>query len=602
MPIYNAPVDHVLFLLRDVLGYERHSNLPGFSDAPLDVVEAVLTEAARFCEEVLQPLNRVGDLEGCTRHDDGSVTTPTGFKDAYRSFVEAGWGGLAANPEYGGQGLPFALAAVLTEFTTSANMAWSMYPGLAHSAITALDKHGSPEQRALYLPKLVSGEWTGTMNLTEPHCGTDLGLIKTKAVPADDGSYAISGQKIFISGGEHDLAANIVHLVLARTEGAPEGTKGLSLFVVPKLLPDASGTPGERNAVSCGSIERKMGIHGSATCVMNYDGATGWLVGEPEKGLRAMFTMMNEARLGVAVQGLAMGEVAYQNAAQYARERRQGRALSGAKEPNDKADPILVHPDVRRVLMSIRAFNEAARAFVLWTALSGDVAKKSEDAADRQAAEDAMGLLTPVLKGVLTDQGFESTVQAQQVFGGHGYIAEHGMEQFVRDARIAMVYEGANGIQALDLVGRKLPKDGGRAAMAFFNEIDAFVKENAANEALAPFIAPLKASLDHLQQATMWFVQNAMAKPDNAGAGSTDYMHLFGLVALGYMWAKMAKAAAEKLANGAANGAEGRAAFYEARLTLGRFFMERTMPETAAHLARISSGADTMMQLPAEAF
>jgi hypothetical protein len=598
MPTYSAPVDHVLFLLRDVLGYERYSNLPGFADAPLDVVEAALTEAGRFCEEVLQPLNRVGDLEGCTRHDDGSVSTPKGFKDAYERYAEAGWVGLAADPEYGGQGLPYTLGAVLAEFATSANMAWAMYSGLAQGAMAAIDKHGSDAQKALYLPKLVSGEWTGTMNLTEPQCGTDLGLIKTKAVPAADGSYAISGQKIFISGGEHDLAANIVHLVLARIEGAPEGTKGLSLFVVPKLLPDESGEAGARNAVSCGSLEKKMGIHGNATCVMNYDGAKGWLVGEPQKGLRAMFTMMNEARLGVGVQGLAMAEVAYQNAAQYARERRQGRAISGAKEPGEAADPIIVHPDVRRALMSTRAFIEAARALVLWTALKGDVADKSEDAGDRQAADDAMGLLTPVVKGVLTDKGFESTVAAQQLFGGHGYIAEHGMEQFVRDARIAMIYEGANGIQALDLVGRKLPKDGGRAAMAFFNEVGGFLKENEGNEALAPFIAPLKAGLDHLQQATMWFMQNAMAKPDNAGAGSTDYMHLFGLVALGYMWARIAKTATEKLAE----GTDGQADFYETRLTLGRFFMERTMPETAAHLARISSGADTMMKLPAEAF
>ena len=366
-------------------------------------------------------------------------------------------------------------------------MSFGMYPGLTQGAIAALVQHGSEEQKALYLPKLVSGEWSGTMNLTEPHCGTDLGLIKTKAVPAGDGSYRITGQKIFISAGEHDLTDNIVHLVLARIDGAPEGTKGLSLFVVPKFLPDASGNPGARNAVSCGSIEEKMGIHGNATCVMNYDGATGWLVGETEKGLRAMFTMMNEARLGVAVQGLALSEVAYQNAAIYARDRRQGRALSGAKEPAKKADPIIVHPDVRRILMAIRAFNEAARALLLWTALKGDVAHRSEDDKDRQAADDQMGLMTPVLKGVLTDKGFANAVQAQQVFGGHGYIAEHGMEQFVRDARIAMIYEGANGIQALDLVGRKLPKDGGRAVMAFFNEVGAFLKENDADAALAPY-------------------------------------------------------------------------------------------------------------------
>ncbi len=598
MPIYSAPVENALFLLRDVLGYERFSNLPGFADAPLDTVETVLSEAARFSEDVLQPLNRVGDIEGCTRHEDGSVTTPTGFKEAFHTYAADGWIGLAADPDFGGQGLPYVLAALVNEFVTSANMAWGMYSGLAQGAIAAITLHGSPEQKALYLPKLISGAWLGTMNLTEPQCGTDLGLIRTKAVAADDGSFKITGQKIFISAGEHDLSENIVHLVLARIEGAPAGTKGISLFVVPKFLPDAAGNIGARNAVSCGSIETKMGIHGNATCVMNYDGATGWLVGEREKGLRAMFTMMNEARLGVGVQGLALSEVAYQNAAAYARDRRQGRALSGAKQPEETADPIIVHPDVRRILMSIRAFNEAARALVLWTALKGDVAYKSGDAADRQAADDAMGLMTPVLKGVFTDTGFGNAVQAQQIFGGHGYIAEHGMEQFVRDARITMLYEGANGIQALDLVGRKLPKDGGRATRAFFGEVGAFIKENAEDEALAPYLKPLKVGLDHLQQATMWFVQNAMAKPDNAGAGSTDYMHLFGLVALGYMWAMMAKASAAKLKE----RADGKADFYEMRLTLGRYFMERTMPETAAHLARISSGADTMMAMKAEAF
>jgi alkylation response protein AidB-like acyl-CoA dehydrogenase len=597
LPTYKAPVESVIFLLREVLGYERYTNLAGFSDAPLDTVEAILNETARFSEEVLQPLNRVGDREGCTRHDDGSVTTPTGFREAYQQFTEAGWVGLSADPAYGGQGLPYTLAAAVNEFVASANMAFGMYPGLSQGALAALSKHGSPEQKALYLPKLISGAWSGTMNLTEPHCGTDLGLIKTRAAPAEDGSYKITGQKIFISAGEHDLSQNIVHLVLARIDGAPEGVKGISLFVVPKFLPDAEGNPGKQNQLSCGSIEEKMGIHGNATCVMNYDGATGWLVGEREKGLRAMFTMMNEARLGVGLQGLALSEVAYQNAAVYARDRRQGRSIAGAKEPNEKADPIIVHPDVRRILMSIRAFNEAARALVLWTALKGDVANRSEDDNDRMSADDQMGLLTPVLKGVLTDTGFANAVEAQQVFGGHGYIAEHGMEQFVRDARITMLYEGANGVQALDLVGRKLPKDGGRAVMAFFNEVAAFLKENEADASMASYLKPLKAGLDHLQQATMWFMQNALKKPDNAGAGSTDYMHLFGLVALGYMWARMAKAAAEKLKG----GADGRADFYEARLTLGKYFMERTMPETAAHLARITTGADTMMALKAEA-
>ncbi len=598
MPTYKAPVDDVLFLLNDVLGYERYSNLPGFADATPDIVEAILGEAARFCEEVVQPLNQTGDRQGCTRADDGSVTTPDGFKEAYDTYSQAGWIGLAADPEYGGQGLPYTIAAVLNEFVSSANMAWGMYAGLTQGAIAALHLHGSDEQKQTYLPKMVSGEWSGTMNLTEPHCGTDLGLIKTKAADNGDGSWSITGQKIFISAGEHDLTSNIIHLVLARIEGAPEGTAGISLFVVPKFIPDQDGNPGERNAVSCGSLEEKMGIHGNSTCVMNYDGATGWLVGAENKGLRAMFTMMNEARLGVGIQGLAQSEVAYQNAAIYARERLQGRALSGPENPDGKADPIIVHPDVRRTLMQIRAFNEAARALVLWTALKGDVAHRSDDEKNRKAADDLMGLMTPVIKGVLTDKGFENAVGAQQMYGGHGYIGEWGMEQFVRDARIAMIYEGANGIQALDLVGRKLPREGGKAVMAFFAEVGEFVNENADDAAMQPFVAPLKAGLDHLQQATMWFMQNAMTKPDNAGAGATDYMHLFGLVALGYMWAKIARTANGKMAD----DANGKTEFLQAKLLLGRYWMERVMPETAAHLARISTGSDTMMAMPAEAF
>ena len=595
MPTYKAPVDDTLFLLNDVFHLDRYGNLPGFAEASPDLVEAVLREAGKFAEEVLTPLNRVGDKEGCTRHADGSVTTPTGFKDAFKQLVEGGWLGISAPAEFGGQDLPATLTVAVNEMLCSANQAFAMYPGLTQGAIAALLEHASHELKTKYLPKMVSGEWTGTMNLTEPHCGTDLGMLRSKAVKQADGSYQITGTKIFISAGEHDMAENIVHLVLARIEGAPAGTKGISLFVVPKLMVKDDGSLGAPNGVTCGSIEEKMGIHGNSTCVMNYDGAAGWLVGEENRGLNAMFTMMNEARLGVGVQGLAQSEVAYQNAAIYAKDRLQGRALTGPKFPDKPADPIIVHPDIRRTLMTIRAFNEAARALVLWTALQGDVARRSGDDKARQSADDYMGLLTPVVKGVLTDTGFANTVMAQQVFGGHGYIAEHGMEQFVRDARIAMIYEGANGIQALDLVGRKLGKDGGRALMAFLNEVGAYIKEKSANEAMKPLLTPLGVSLGHLQQASMWFMQNAMAKPDNAGAGATDYMHLFGLAALGYMWCRIAEAALAKSANGGAPA-------MKSKLVIARFFMERMLPETAAHLTRIQAGAASTMELPAEAF
>ncbi|MDI3469114.1 MAG: 3-methylmercaptopropionyl-CoA dehydrogenase (DmdC) [Pseudolabrys sp.] len=597
MPDYKAPVDDALFLLNDVFHFDRYGNLPGFADASPDIVEAILGEAAKLCEQSLAPLNMVGDAEGCTRHDDGRVTTPTGFRDAFRQVVDGGWIGLSVPAEFGGQGLPSTLTQAVNEFMCSANMAFAMYPGLTQGAIAALLAHGSDAIKRKYLPKMVTGEWTGTMNLTEPHCGTDLGLLRTKAAKQADGSYKITGTKIFISAGEHDLSSNIIHLVLARIEGAPAGTKGISLFVVPKIVVNDDGSLGGANGVSCGSLEHKMGIHGNATCVMNYDGATGWLVGDENRGLNAMFTMMNEARLGVGVQGLALSEVAYQNAARYAKERLQGRAISGVKYSDRPADPIIVHPDIRRTLMTIRAFNEAARALVLWTALRGDIAHRSGDAKERQSADDHMGLLTPVIKGVLTDRGFENAVMAQQVFGGHGYIVEHGMEQFVRDARIAQIYEGANGIQALDLVGRKIGKDGGRALMAFFNEVQGYIKEKSADEQMKGYVAPLGVSLGHLQQASMWFMQNAMTKPDNAGAGATDYLHLFGLVALGYMWCRIVEAAIVKLPE-----ADGGPSRYSAKLVTARFFMERMLPETATRLARIEAGSASTMELADDAF
>ncbi|WP_413991814.1 acyl-CoA dehydrogenase C-terminal domain-containing protein [Labrys okinawensis] len=592
MPVYRAPVEDAMFLLNDVLDINKYNNLPGFEDVSPDTVAAILGEGAKLCEEVLQPLNASGDREGCHRATDGTVTTPDGFKPAYESYRAGGWVGLPAPVEYGGLGLPAVLNSVMQEFVSGANLAFGMYPGLTQGAIAALLEHGSEAQKSAYLPKMISGEWTGTMNLTEPHCGTDLGLIRTKAVPNGDGSHKISGQKIFISAGEHDLADNIVHLVLARIEGAPAGTKGISLFVCPKYLVREDGSLGERNSVSCGKIEEKMGIHANATCVMNYEEASGFLIGEENKGLAAMFVMMNEARLAVGVQGLAMGEVSYQNAASYARERLQGRALSGAKEANKPADPIIVHPDVRRTLMTARALNEGGRALALVTALQADIHRRSPDAAARQAADDRLGLLTPIIKAILTENGLQNAINSQQMFGGHGYIAEVGVEQFVRDARITLIYEGANGIQALDLVGRKLPRDGGRAMMAYLGELNGFLKANEADEALKPYVAPLKASAGHLQQATMWLMQNALAKPDNAGAASTDYLQLFGLVAMGYMWAQMARAALAK----------GDDSFARNKLVTAKFFADRLLPETGLRLARVTAGAGDVMALPAEAF
>jgi alkylation response protein AidB-like acyl-CoA dehydrogenase len=597
MPSYKAPVDDTLFLLNDVLNFQRFGNLPGFADVTPDVMSQILFEAGKLCEEALAPLNQSGDEKGCVRHDDASVSTPPGFKEAHDAFAGGGWISLAVPEEYGGQGLPYTLSMAMNEFASSANMSFAMYPGLTQGALAALLRHGDDEQKKLYVPKMAEGRWSGTMNLTEPQCGTDLGLLTTKATPREDGSYSITGQKIFISAGEHDLTENIVHLVLARIEGAPAGVKGISLFIVPKFLVNGDGALGSRNGVSCGSIEKKMGIHGNSTCVMNYDGAQGFLVGEANRGLNAMFVMMNEARLGVAMQGLALSEVAYQNAAQYAKERLQGRALSGPKDPNKPADPIIVHPDVRRMLLEIKAFNEAARGFALSAALDSDIAHRSDDAASRQAAEDRLGLLTPVLKGVLTDMGFENTVKAQQVYGGHGYIREWGMEQFVRDSRISMLYEGANGIQALDLVGRKLPRDGGRAIMTYFKDTADFLNPLASDEAMKPFAMPVKAALDDLQKATMWLMQNAMTKPDNAGAASYDYMHLFGRVALGVMWVKIAQAAMEKKSR-----EPHEAARMDAKLLTARFYMERMLPETSLRLTRISTGAETMMSLAEEMF
>jgi alkylation response protein AidB-like acyl-CoA dehydrogenase len=592
MPIYKAPLEDMRFVLHELYDSKTIAELPGYEDFSPELMDSVLEEAAKMAEGILFPLNQSGDLEGCT-YENGVVRTPKGFKEAYNAFREGGWTAMASAPEFGGQGMPISSSLLVEEMLCSANVAFGLYPGLSHGAYLALYHHGSEEQKQMFLPNIVSGKWSGTMCLTEPHCGTDLGLLRTKAVPNDDGSYTLSGNKIFISAGEHDLTENIIHLVLARLPDAPKGVKGISLFVVPKFLVKEDGSVGARNGVTCTSIEHKMGIKASATCALSFDDAKGWLVGEPHKGLRAMFTMMNTERLSVGIQGLGVAEVAYQNAVNYARERIQGRSLTGAKNPEKAADPILVHPDVRRMLLTMRAYIEGCRALSGWVAREIDILHRSTDEDAKQIADDFTALLTPVVKALFTDLGFEISSSAMQCYGGHGYIRDHGMEQYVRDARISMIYEGANGVQALDLVGRKLPQDGGRLLTRFLDPVMEFLEANAEDAALEPYIVPLQTALEHLQVATGHIMEAGMANHDEIGAASVDYLRLFGLVALGFMWARMAAIAAPK-----AEGSE----FYKAKLGTAKFYMQRLLPQTASLLTVIQSGSETMMEFADAAF
>ena len=593
MPSYTPPTKDMQFILHDVLNITE-SSIPGYDELEADFTSAILDEAGKLTSEVLAPLNVVGDKEGC-RLENGVVYTPTGFKGAFEQVKEGGWPGLDMPEEFGGQNMPYVIGTAVGEMFSSANMAFTMYQGLTHGAASAILAHGSQAQKETYLPKMVSCEWTGTMNLTEPHCGTDLGLMRTKAEPQEDGSYKISGQKIFISAGEHDMSENIIHLVLAKIVGGPDGIKGVSLFIVPKFHVNEDGTLGARNGVAVGNIEEKMGIHGNSTCVMNYDGATGYLIGEEHKGMRAMFTMMNEARLGVGMQGVSQAEVAYQNALDYAKDRLQGRDVTGVKNPEGPADPLIVHPDIRRSLMDQKSFVEGARAFILWGATMIDAAHRADD----KDADGLVSLLTPIIKGFLSDVGYDNTIKAQQVYGGHGYIEEWGMSQYTRDARIAMIYEGANGVQALDLVGRKLAQDGGKHVMAFFELVKSFIKDNAGQDDAfdKEFLDPLKTASKDLQAAGMYFMQNGMTNPNNALSGSYDFMHMFGHVCLGLVWAQMGKAARDALARDTSDPE-----FYQTKLTTGRYYMARQLPATALHLTRIQSGSDTVMALEAANF
>jgi alkylation response protein AidB-like acyl-CoA dehydrogenase len=599
MPDYKAPLRDIKFVADELLDYPGHyASLPSYADvATPDMVDAIVTEGAKFCENVLAPLNRGGDIEGCVRSEDASVKTPTGFKEAYRQYVDNGWASLSSDVEYGGQGLPESLGTIVSEMVGTANWSWGMYPGLSHGAKNTLEAWGTEEQKQAYLTQLITGEWTGTMCLTEPACGSDLGILKTKAEPNADGSYAISGTKIFISAGEHDMADNIVHIVLARLPGAPAGTKGISLFIVPKFNVNDDGSLGDRNAVTCGSLEHKMGIHGNATCVMNFDGAKGFLIGPENKGLNCMFTFMNTARIGTALQGVTAAEGSFQGALAYAKDRLAMRSLTGPKAPEKAADPIIVHPDVRKMLLTQKAFAEGGRALVLLTAKNADIVHKGETEEARKEADDMLGFLTPIAKAFLTETGFEAANHGVQVFGGHGFIAEWGMEQIVRDTRISMLYEGTTGIQALDLLGRKVLMTQGAALKQFTKLVHNFCKENAEDADMKEFVEPLAKLNKEWGDLTMKIGMSSMQNRDEVGSASVDYLMYSGYVTLAYLWAQMAKVAKTNLASGTTEED-----FYGAKVKTARFYFQRILPRTATHAIGMVAGADSLMSLDEEHF
>jgi len=595
MPQYKAPLRDMQFVVNEVLQSEAlYQTLPGCEEATEDIMNAILDEGAKFAEEVVAPTYRNGDEEGCTWSEEG-VKTPEGYKEAYAQYVENGWPALSADTLYGGQGLPNMLGIIINELNGTANWSWLMYPGLSHGAINTLEEHGDEDQKQKYLTRLISGEWTGTMCLTESHCGSDLGLLRSKAEPQADGTYAITGQKIFISAGEHDMAENIVHIVLARLPDAPAGTKGISLFIVPKFKVNDDGSLGERNAVHCASIEEKMGIHGNATAVLNFDGATGYLIGPENRGLNCMFTFMNVARIGTAVQGLAHTELSFQGALEYAKERLAMRSLTGPKNPDGPADPIIVHPDVRRMLLTQKAFAEGGRAFLYYLAQLGDILQHGDEEQSKQA-DDLMALLTPIGKAFLTEVGFESANLGVQVYGGHGFIREWGMEQIVRDARIAMLYEGTTGIQALDLVGRKVLGSGGQLLLTFTQIVDEFIAANEGGDN-DEFIAPLKAAKDEWLEVSMKLGEAAMENADNAGAAAVDYLMYSGYVTLAYFWARMAVISRQKVAEG-----DGDVSFYEAKLMTARFYFDRLLPRKESLKTLIGVGSDSLMEMPEALF